>query len=165
MRLRSVIVPLLVLLLALTALLVVQLPNWRSPAHTTSQALQVEDVVELVKADNVSAIWYNLETQRLYGHYGQVSDSVDNLPRNADFYAELSPEEFWTLATQLKAQGKGAIARGNLVVGYVRDPQSIWQRYRSYWIFCLALLLVGVIFIVWLRSQWKHKQNSEQNVK
>lgn len=157
MRARSIIIPLLVLLLALTVLLVVQLTDWRSPAQTSSQALQVEDVVKLVEEDNVSAIWYNLESQRLYGHYGQVSDSVDNLPRNADFYAELTKEEFWALATQLKTQGNDLAARGNLVVGYVRDPQSIWQRYKDYWIFCAALLLVGVVFIVWLRSQWRHQ--------
>ena len=148
---------LLAILLALSAVLVIVLLDWRSPGQEPLKMSSSEDLAALINDDKVSAIWYDLRARRLYGSYGQVSSSVDNLPRNADFYADLAPEEFWALATLLKQQSKGLTERGNLVVGYVRDPQSLWQRYRAYWIFSICLLLAGAAFTLWLRHRWKRR--------
>lgn len=157
---RSIMILLLAILLALSAVLVIVLLDWRGPAQQPVQETTVETLATLIDDDNVSAIWYDLRAQRLYGSYGQVSSSVDNLPRNADFYADLTPEEFWELATLLKQQSKGLTTRGNFVVGYVRDPQSLWQRYREYWIFSICLLLAGAVFVLWLRRRWNRQRNN-----
>ena len=157
----SLIITMLALLLAITAILAIALIDWQPPGQQAIPDLSEEALAELINEGEISALWYNRKEKRVYGRYGSVSDSVDNLPRKADFCADISQESFWNLTKEFEENSQGLASRNNIVVGYVQDPQTIWQRYRDYWIFSICLLLLAAAFILWLRFTHKRKKNGD----
>lgn len=160
MRGRFFIIILFVLLLAATILVTTALVDWRAPKEGGLPPLSEAELRQELQSGNVAAIWYNVDQHRLYGRYDNGEDLNRGI-EDADFVVDMPREDFDALAAMLESKSGGLSVQNGAVLGYVKDSQSVWQRYREYWIFSVCLVLVATAFVFWLRHTWKRKTSDD----
>ncbi len=163
MRKRTVFI-LVLTALALVSVLCLFILAGRQTPIPMDRKIDKKQMAAAMKDGEIAAIWYDTQSQLLYGVYSFSGKSLRDLPDSADFYLHVDAAQFWESAQRLAKGHSGMMMEAdNIAFGRMADQQSFWLRFRGYAIGSVVLLLLVILFVLWLAWKRRHIRSASSS--